>query len=119
MTPYSIVPWSEAANNADIWLARVQIWLETLQRPDNMNDAAYKTFMCYCTEFAVISGKLWHKDPKGQHKKVIPQAHHLFLITTVHDDVGHHGVYATTTLLTERYWWPYMVQDIAWFILTC
>ena len=75
--------------------------------------------MHYCTEFAVISGKLWHKDPKGQHKKVLPQACHLFLITTVHDDVGHHGVYATTTLLTEQYWWPYMVQDIAWFILTC
>ena len=31
MTPYSIVPRSEAANNADIWLARVQIWLKTLQ----------------------------------------------------------------------------------------
>ena len=30
-TPYSIVPQSEAANNADIQLARVQIWLETLQ----------------------------------------------------------------------------------------
>ena len=29
-TPYSIVPWFEAANNADIWLARVQILLETL-----------------------------------------------------------------------------------------
>ena len=72
-----------------------------------MNDVAYKTFMCYCTKFAVISGKLWCKDPKGQHKKVVSQACHLFLITTAHDDVGHHGVYATTALLTERYWWPY------------
>ena len=87
MTPYSIVPRSEAANNADIWLARVQIWLETLRQPDDMNDAEYKTFMCYCTEFAVISGKLWHKDLKGQHKKVVPQVHHLSLITTAHDDV--------------------------------
>ena len=118
-TLYSIVPWSEAANNADIQLARVQIWLETLRQPDDMNDAAYKTFMRYCTEFAVISGKLWCKDPKGQHKKVVPQVCHLFLITTTHDDVGHHGVYATTTLLTEQYWWPCRVQDIAWFILTC
>ena len=104
-TPYSIVPQSEAANNADIWLARVQIWLETLRQPDD------KTFMCYCTEFAVISGKLWRKDPKEQHKKVVPQVCCLFLITTMQDDVGHHGVYAITALLTEQYWWPYMVQD--------
>src|SRR5271168_2483218 len=56
---------------------------------------------------------------KGQHKKVVPQARHLLLITLAHNDVGHHGVYATTALLTERYWWPHMTQDFAWFILTC
>jgi Integrase zinc binding domain len=22
-------------------------------------------------------------------------------------------------LLSERYWWLYMAQDIAWFVLTC
>ena len=118
-TPYSIVPRSEAAVNADLRLDTVQAWLETLQRPDNISDAEYKTFMRYCTEFAVISGKLWRKDPKGQHKKVVPQARRLLLITLAHNDVGHHGVYATTALLTERYWWPHMTQDITWFILTC
>ena len=43
----------------------------------------------------------------------------ILLIIVVHNNVGHHGVYANTALLTERYWWPYMSQDIAWFILTC
>ena len=75
--------------------------------------------MCYCTEFTIISGKLWHKNSNGQHKKIVSQACHLFLITIAHDNVGHHGVYVTTTLLTEQYWWPYMSQDITWFILTC
>ena len=118
-TPYSIVPQSDAATSADLWLESVQKWLETLERPGDMTDAQYKTFMCYCTEFVVISGMLWHKDSKGQHKKIIPQAHRLFLMTIAHNYVGHHGVYATTALLTEQYWWPYMTQDIAWFILTC
>jgi Integrase zinc binding domain/RNase H-like domain found in reverse transcriptase len=119
VTPYSIVPRSESAISADLRLDKVQKWLETLNRPEAMADTEYKTFMRYCTEFAVISGTLWRKDPKGRHKKVVPQARRLFLITVAHDDVGHHGVYATTALLTERYWWPHMTQDIAWFILTC
>ena len=113
------VTWSESAISADLRLDKVQKWLKTLNWPDDMADAEYKTFMWYCTEFGVISGTLWRKDSRGQHKKVVPQAHHLFLITVAHDDVGHHGVYATTALLTERYWWPHMTQDIAWFILTC
>jgi hypothetical protein len=118
-TPYSIVPRSEAAINADLRLDKVQTWLETLHRPDNMTSTQYKTFMRYCTEFVVLDKQLWRKDPRGQHKKVVPQARRLFLITIAHNDVGHHGVYATSALLTERYWWPYMSQDIAWFVLTC
>jgi hypothetical protein len=80
-TPYSIVPQTEAAITADLRLEKVQKWLESLGRPDDMTDAQYKTFMRYCTEFVVISGKLWRKDPKGEHKKVVPQARRLFLIT--------------------------------------
>ena len=118
-TPYSVVPRSEAATAADLRLEKVQAWLETLRRPDGFTDPQYKTFMRYCTEFVVIAGQLWRKDPKGEHKKVVPQARRLFLITLAHNDVGHHGVYATTALLAERYWWPYMTQDISWFILTC
>ena len=31
---------------------------------------------------------------------------------SAHNDVGHHGFYATHALLLERYWWPHMAQDI-------
>jgi len=75
--------------------------------------------MRYCTEFFVFNDRLWRKDSRGQHKLVIPQERRLFLITAAHNDVGHHGYYATNALLTERYWWPQMGQDITWFIQTC
>ena len=84
-----------------------------------MDDAEYKTFMRYATEFFIYGDKLWRKDQKGQHKVVIPQNRRLYLITSAHNDVGHHGFYATDALLTERYWWPHMANDITWFILTC
>jgi len=43
----------------------------------------------------------------------------IFLISSAHNDVGHHGFYATNALLNERYWWPAIAQDISWFVLTC
>ena len=75
--------------------------------------------MRYCVEFFVLDGRLWRKDSKGRHKIVVSQERRLFLISSAHNDVGHHGFYATNALLIERYWWPAMAQDIAWFILTC
>ena len=119
ITPYSVIPRSEIAIAADQRLEKVRDWLETLKRPDGMIDPNYKTFMCYCTEFFVSDKHLWRKDSKGQHKIVVYQDRRLFLINAAHNDAGHHGFYATNALLTERYWWPNLSQDIAWFVLTC
>ena len=118
ITSYDIVPRSETAIKADDRLLLVQNWLTTLQRPDNLSDKEYKTFMNYCTEFFVADNRLWRKDPKG-HKMVIYRQRRLFIINAAHNDTGHHGFFATNALITERYWWPHMAQDIAWFILTC
>ena len=100
-------------------LVKVKKWLETLERPDSMTNSEYKSFMRYCTEFFILNGRLWRKDSKGHHKVVVSPERRLFLISSAHDDVGHHGFYATNALLIERYWWPSMGQDIAWYILTC
>ena len=87
----------------------------------DMADEEYKTFMQYCTEFFLAGedDRLWRKDPRGAHKIVILQERRLFLMSLAHDDVGHHGFYATNALLTERHWWPAMGQDVAWFVKTC
>ena len=118
-TPYSIVPRSDKAKAADLKIEKVQKWLETLERPDSLSDTEFKTFVRYCMEFFVLDGRLWRKDTKGHHKVVVSQERRLFLISSAHNDVGHHGFFATNALLSERYWWPSMAQDIAWFILTC
>jgi len=102
-------------------LAKVRDWLLTPVRPEDMVDSEYKAFMRYCTEF-FLSGddnRLWRKDAKGNHKVVIPKERRIFLIKSAHDDVGHHGVYATIAMVSERYWWPGLTYDVAWFIRTC
>jgi Integrase zinc binding domain/RNase H-like domain found in reverse transcriptase len=122
--PYSDVPRSETAAAADLRLADVKEWHRTLEKPHNAreySDSDYKTFMRYCTEFFTIGDdeRLWRKDPKGNHKVVVAEDRRLFLLVSAHNDVGHHGFYATHALLAERYWWPMMSQDIAWFVRTC
>jgi hypothetical protein len=118
-TPYSIVPRTEAAVAADDKIKRVKQWLETLERPKDLSDTEYKSFMRYSTDFFVTGGQLWRKDPKKEHKLVIFEDRRLFLLSSAHDDVGNWGFYATNSLLTNRYWWPMMSHDIAWFIKTC
>ena len=77
--------------------------------------------MCYCTYFVLITNQLWCKDTKmcHQHKMVIPCNQCSFLISSAHNDIGHHRVFATIALLSERYWWPGMGGDVAWYIGTC
>ena len=118
-TSYDAVPRSASALRADDRLDKVKSWLETLARPHDISDTEYKTFMRYCIEFFVSGSRLWRKDPKGNHKIVVSRERRLLLIISAHNDVGHHGFFATNALLAERYWWPLMAQDIAWFILTC
>ena len=75
--------------------------------------------MHYAVEFTSSGDLMWRKDPHGFHKTVVPQERRQFLLSSVHNDVGHHGFYATNALLSEHYWWPAMAQDIAWYIRTC
>ncbi|KAJ3499308.1 hypothetical protein NLJ89_g10112 [Agrocybe chaxingu] len=116
---YSIIPRSDEAQKADARLFKVHEWHCTLQRPDGMSDTEYNTFMRYCTEFFIDTERLWRKEPHGRHKLVIPTYRRLFIITSAHEDVGHHGFFATNALVTERYWWPFMGFDISWFCRTC
>ena len=70
---YDNVPRSKGANKADDTLQKVKPWLEMLQRPADITNEAYKTFMRYCTEFFVAHNKLWQKNAKGHHKLVVPK----------------------------------------------
>jgi hypothetical protein len=43
----------------------------------------------------------------------------MFIMTTAHNNTGHHGHYATHVLIVLQYWWPFMGNDIVWLIKTC
>lgn len=118
-TPYSIIPRSDAARRDDERLLKVREWHNTLERPSGMTDSQFDTFIRYCTEFFISAERLWRKDPRGEHKLVVPPIRRLFIITAAHDHVGHHGFFATSAHITLRFWWPHMSPDIAWYVRTC
>ena len=117
--PYEVVPRIEGARNVDKRVVKVCEWHETLERPANLSESEYATFLRYCVEFFITLKKLWKKDHKGEHKLVVSLSRRLFILAAAHDDVEHHGYFATNALISQRYWWPFMSNDIQWFIKTC
>jgi Integrase zinc binding domain len=79
----------------------------------------YTTFVQYCTEFFIDSGKLWRKDSHGAHKIVPTPEFHLEIICTAHDNISHKMIFPTKLLIALCFWWPNMKANIAWFIRTC
>ena len=46
-------------------------------------------------------------------------AERLSFILQAHDRLGHKGFYSTRRTLVDRFWWPGIDRDMAWFIKTC
>jgi transposase InsO family protein len=116
---YDLVPRSEHAKSDDIRLLKVRKWLTDLVQPDKLSDAEYTTFLRYCTEFFLDDDRLWKKNAQGAHKLIVNPPSRLETIRSAHDQVGHKAVYATHAIVSQRFWWPNMKADIAWFVRTC
>ncbi|CAK5275032.1 unnamed protein product [Mycena citricolor] len=113
------IPRSATALRADYRVDQVRIWHGTLERPRDMTETEYQPFVRYCMEFFMRGTVLWKKDSHGRHKVVVTPEQRWSVLKSAHDNVGHKGFYATRALLTERFWWPYMADNIAWFVRTC
>ena len=116
---YDLIPRSASAKSDDKKIILVRKWHNDLQRPSNMSDTEYTTFLRYCLEFFVDSENLWRKDSHGAHKIVVIPNCRMEVMRGCHDDIGHKGFYATRATIMERFWWPHMHPDIVWFVRTC
>ena len=116
---YEQIPRTDKAQRDDRRLLKVRKWLQDLIRPDDLSDIEYTTFIRYSFDFFVLDSQLWRKDSQGAHKLVLPPERRLQIIHAAHNDLGHKGHHATQALVTERFWWPHMITDIAWLIRTC
>jgi hypothetical protein len=68
---YDIIPQSEIAKSHDSRLTAIRQWHQDLQRPSDLTDKQYTTFIRYATEFFPDGDRLWRKDLHGAHKLVV------------------------------------------------
>jgi hypothetical protein len=90
-----------------------------MERPDGISNYEFSLILCYAANFFVSKGILWRHNPQGAHKRVLYNEQRTEAMAVAHDNTGHHGFYATHALISERYWWPFIGRDIAWYVCTC
>jgi hypothetical protein len=116
---YNIIPRGTAAIQADEKLVMIHDWLMFLEQPNGLSDQDYMALVHQALHFFLDEHILWKQDPQGAHKQVLYWHCHIEAIHAGHDNAGHRSFYTTRALIIKHYWWPFMGQDIVWYVKTC
>jgi hypothetical protein len=116
---YALCPRTKKALDADGKLSLIPHFLETLEPPSGLSEKALQAFIRFATKFFTDSGRLWKRDDAGAHKLVLTPDRRLAILRDCHDRAAHRGVFATGALISERFWWPFHLADVAWYVRTC
>lgn len=104
----------------DLIIPHVIQYLENHRyKPSKMDDKQYKRFINLANRFILYDGRLYRRGYQSQHRLYIEKNKRMYMLKAAHDHNGHRGFYATKTMLIQRFWWPEMEVDIAWFIKSC
>ena len=101
-------------------------WLKTNERPERLkdDDKGYKAFVKrYRTYFIYESEAgdmlFMAQGTKLPKRVIIDKKRREELVAAAHNRCGHRGRDATWQHLNDRYWWPNMYNDVAWFVRSC
>ena len=100
-------------------LAKIRLFLSTLERPSGLSDEEYRLFIRQAMDYFALEGQLFRKVRDGTAQLVPEPPDRLRLIQYAHDNLGHKGVFATTRNLLLRFWWPHLNEDVRWYTKTC
>lgn len=86
-----------------------------------MSKEEYKKLVKSTRRFLVDEdGWLYRRSLEGKHMLVvIDMGQRIYMMKLAHDNLGHRGFYATKSLIAERFWWPEMESDVAWYCKSC
>ena len=98
-------------------------YLKTDKMPDRCQDQALrKSFIRKTKNFFLHDGdRLWKIESNGKIPRLVitDVNRRSALIAEAHNDVGHRGRDATYKTLSERFFWPNMYDEIAYFVRSC
>jgi len=97
-------------------------FLVSLQRPTNLSSSDFRRLKKTAQTFMVKKGKLWKrpKSPTSLPKLVVDEEEmQRKLITMCHKDHGHKGRQVTYKLLSDRFYWKDLWNQVASAISSC
>jgi hypothetical protein len=119
LTSDLVLPLDDASRLKDEELRIVQTYLETLVTPADISDTLRTRILKRAGSFFISGKHLWRKEPTGRHQIVLFDTDRLRILQETHDHLGHKGFYPTRRTIADRFWWPSLDKDVAWYIKTC
>src|SRR5271168_4507506 len=113
------IPTMQVTADKFTQLQHIRAFLEDLRFPFDLSQKQRDTFLRQASRFFIKEGKLCRKIDSGRNKLVVALGDRLKILQRTHDSLGHKGIYATRRTIADRFWWPSLDEDIAWFIKTC
>jgi hypothetical protein len=120
--PYDEDRRSENAKMQDARLPEIKAWLASKGKTSgqNLNSPEHLKFLRAASHFFLDKdGRMYRKVLAGTPQLVIDKTHRMYMLKASHDCLGHRGIYATTKLITQRFWWPEVEGDVAWYVRSC
>jgi hypothetical protein len=117
----STIPATAKSNEEWGELREIKKFLMTLQfSQENDPEKVRKlTQKLEATRFFVEEGRLYKRNPAGNHQRVIGKKKRLEILHQIHDELGHKGFFPCRTRLYTRFWWPNATEDLKWYLKTC
>ena len=113
------LPVDDHTTQRDIELTHIREFLQTLSISTDIPDSARPQFLKRAAQFFLRANQLWHKGPAGRHQIVLFSSDRLHILCSIHDKLGHKGLYPTRRAISDRFWWPSLDKDLAWYLKTC
>lgn len=123
LAPYDEGRRSASARDQETHLERIREWLANSPRDidiSKMSPEEAKFIRAVSHFWLDEDGRLYRKSGSGANPAIVLGPEHRMRIMKIcHDNLGHRGAYATNKLIAQRFWWPEMDGDIAWYVKTC
>jgi hypothetical protein len=123
LAPYDEERRGSGAKMQEERLERIREWLAN--DPKNFDiaklDSEQAKFVRAASHFWLDKdGRLYRKSSSGGNPAlVLAKDYRMKIMKLCHDKLGHRGAYATAKLIAQRFWWPEMDGDVAWYVKTC
>ena len=111
-------PPSSKSRDAEAEMMNIQLYLDTLKKPLNV-DGDWEKFLRKTRRYFLLDRRLWQRNPTGRDQLYLTSTQRFPAIREAHDGLGHKGIYSTRRTLLDRFWWPTLDRDVKWYINTC